>query len=94
MTENGKFEAILIGPDGMALQGQQSLMAGEIPNEIEILRKEGPFPLILLYARTSHKIEGRVRFDWVQSAHIDNVTIYRLASTDGLGSHGLNNDPE
>ena len=88
------FEYILIGPDGQVFRGQQPLMAGSVPMEIDSPSKEGPFDLTARYRRTSHKIEGRIRFDWVESERKDNGTTYRLAVSEAPGQCDLVNDPE
>ena len=94
MTNTATFEYIAIGPDGRAVRGQQPLIEGAVPMQLELLDKEGPFALTAHYRRTGHKIEGRPRFDWVESKRVDNGATYRLENGEGLGPHGLVNDPE
>ena len=94
MTDTATFEYILIGPDGQVVRGQHPLKPSAVTVELEFPDREGPFPLIARYRRTDHKIEGRIRFDWIESERVDNGMIYRLASADGLGLHGLVNDPD
>ena len=94
MTDTATFEYILIGPDGRAVRGQHPFTEGAAKTELKFPDKEGPFPLTAIYRRTDHKIEGRTRFDWVESVRVDNGATYRLASTDGLGHHGLVNDSD
>ena len=88
------FEYILIGPDGQVFRGELPLIAGSVPMEIDSPGKEGPFDLTARYRRTSHKIEGRIRFDWVESERKDNGTTYRLAVSEAPGQCDLVNDPE
>lgn len=88
------IEAILIGPNGQVLRGPQSVDKSGLREAIVINANEGPFLLKSRYERTDHTIEGVVRFDWIESARADNSMTYRLASIDGLGAHGLDNDPE
>ena len=94
MTDTATFDYILIGPDGRVVRGQEPLTEGAVPMELEFPDKEGPFPLTAHYRRTAHKIEKRIRFDWVESKRADNGMTYRLENGEGLGRYDLPNDPE
>lgn len=94
MRDNESFEYILVGPDGQVVTGACPLLDGKIHGEMTFPTKEGPLPLTAHYVRTPHTVDGRIRFDWTDTVFEDTTLFFRLASVDGLGNHGLENDFE
>lgn len=94
MADDGKFEYILVGPDGRSKLGESPLVKGAVPDDLIIPDKDknGPWVLKSRYVRTDHKIGGRIRFDWFGSDLQDSGKTYRLASVDGLGGYFENDD--